>query len=149
MLQHNLLVIFRSFKRYKSTFLINLIGLSTGLTCTLLIWLWVSDELGFDAFHARNAQLYQVMEWSDEGGKKVVHDGTQGLLGASMVKDLPEVEAAVSMLNLAKHGHKLPFSVDGKSIEQSGVFATHNFFEVFSFPLLTGDASSIFKDQMR
>lgn len=147
MLQHNLLVIFRSFKRYKSTFLINLIGLSTGLTCTLLIWLWVSDELGFDAFHARNAQLYQVMEWSDEGGKKVVHDGTQGLLGASMVKDLPEVEAAVSMLNLAKHGHKLPFSVDGKSIEQSGVFATHNFFEVFSFPLLTGDASSIFKDQ--
>ena len=110
MLQHNLLVIYRSFKRFKSAFFINLLGLSAGLACTLLICLWVADEWSFDKFHRHDARLYQVMETSSEGGKVIVHDGTQGLLGQAMAKDLPEVEAAVSILNLAKHGMRIPFS---------------------------------------
>ena len=51
MFRHNLLLIYRNFKRYKSSFLINLTGLSTGLACTLLIYLWVNDELSVDKFH--------------------------------------------------------------------------------------------------
>ncbi len=147
MLQHNLLLIYRNFLRHKSTFFINLLGLSAGLACTFLIYLWINDELGFDKFHARDAQLFQVMEWSAEGGKKIVHDGTQGLLGVSMAKDLPEVESAVSMLNLAKHGHNLPFTFEGKSVEQTGIFATHNFFDVFSFKLKTGPSTQLFLDR--
>ena len=46
MIKHQLLLILRGFIRYKSTFFINLIGLSTALACTLLIYLWVSDERG-------------------------------------------------------------------------------------------------------
>ncbi len=147
MFQHNFLVIYRSFKRFKSAFFINLLGLTAGLTCAFLIYLWVNDELSFDKFHARDAQLFQVMEISSEGGKKVVHDGTQGLLGQSMAKDLPEVESAVSMLNLAKHGHRLPFIFEGKSVQQAGIFATHNFFEVFSFKLKTGQSTQLFADR--
>jgi putative ABC transport system permease protein len=62
MFRHNLLVIYRNFKRFKSTFFINLTGLSAGLACSLLIYLWVNDELSIDKFHEKDARLYQVME---------------------------------------------------------------------------------------
>ncbi len=51
MIRHNFLLTFRNFKRYKITFLINLIGLSSGLACALLIYLWVNEELSVDKFH--------------------------------------------------------------------------------------------------
>ncbi|MBV6440610.1 MAG: hypothetical protein EPGJADBJ_02282 [Saprospiraceae bacterium] len=147
MFQHNLLVIYRSFKRFKSAFFINLLGLTAGLACVFLIYLWVNDEWGFDKFHARDAQLFQVMEISSEGGKKVVHDGTQGLLGESMAKDLPEVESAVSMLNLAKEEVPLPFTFNGRTAQYKGIFATRNFFDVFSFKLKTGQPAQLFSDR--
>ena len=54
MFKHNLLITIRGFLRYKSSFLINLLGLSTGLACTLLIYLWVNDEMQVDKFHENN-----------------------------------------------------------------------------------------------
>ena len=53
MLKHNLLLIYRNFLRAKGFFLINLVGLTTGLVCTLLIYLWVRDEVNMDKFHAK------------------------------------------------------------------------------------------------
>ena len=47
MFKHNFLIIYRNFKRYKITFFINLIGLSSDFACVLLIYLWVNDELSF------------------------------------------------------------------------------------------------------
>ncbi|NVJ45846.1 MAG: ABC transporter permease, partial [Cytophagia bacterium] len=61
MFKHNLLISFRGFKRYKTTFLINLLGLSTGLAAALLIFLWVDDEKSVDTFHEKDDQLYWVM----------------------------------------------------------------------------------------
>ena len=55
MLQHNLMVIYRSFKRFKSTFIINLVGLAMGLASALLIYLWVNDELHIDSSMKRIA----------------------------------------------------------------------------------------------
>src|SRR5258706_11725803 len=54
--KHTLLLVYRSFLRYKSSFFINLIGLSTGLACALLIYFWVSDELNVDKFNAKDAR---------------------------------------------------------------------------------------------
>ena len=62
MLRHNFLLIFRNFRRFKSTFFINLIGLSSGLACALMIYLWVHDELSTDKFHENNSRLYQVFK---------------------------------------------------------------------------------------
>lgn len=147
MLKHNLTIIFRSFNRFKSTFFINLIGLSAGLACAFMIYLWVGDELEFDRFHIKNAQLFQVMEMSEEGGNKIVHETSQGLLGQAMAKDLPEVESAVSILNLVDQNIRLPFTYAGKSIQEAGIFATKNFFDEFSFPLKAGVSSQLFADR--
>jgi putative ABC transport system permease protein len=84
MIKHNLLLIFRNFKRFKSTFLINLVGLSTGLACTLIIYLWVNDELKFDKFHKNDQQLYLVMANFHNSGNVVTTRATPGLLGVAL-----------------------------------------------------------------
>ncbi|HVO72575.1 MAG TPA: ABC transporter permease [Ignavibacteriaceae bacterium] len=61
MIKNYFLIIFRSFFRFKNTFLINLIGLSIGLACVILIYLWVNDELNFDKFYKNDARLYKAI----------------------------------------------------------------------------------------
>src|ERR687892_444640 len=95
MLRHNLILIFRNFKRFKTTFFINLIGLSTGVACTLLIYLWVKDELTMDKFHALDARLYQLMEHQQHSGSIRVTDSTPWLLAETLQDGIPEGEYAV------------------------------------------------------
>ena len=62
MLKNNLKMAWRNLMRHKLFSLINISGLALGLTCSILIMLWVRDELSFDRFHAKGDQLYRVME---------------------------------------------------------------------------------------
>src|SRR5688572_19970100 len=97
MFQHNLILIYRSFKRFKSTFIINLIGLSTGLASALLIYLWVNDELQMDKFHEKDNRLYRVMENLREGagGNTIIE--SSGPLADALKTDLPEVEYTAAL----------------------------------------------------
>jgi len=146
MIKHWFLIAFRNMKKFKTSFLINFIGLSSGLACALFIYLWVNDELQFDKFHKYDSQLYQVMELSKENGMMMVHDGTQGLLADAMAKDLPEVERAVSVTNTQRFG-KLDLITPDKTLKATPSFAGKDFFNMFSFPLLQGNPSSVMNDR--
>lgn len=147
MLRHHLLISLRNFRKYKTSFFINLAGLSTGMACAFLIYLWVNDEMSFDAFHEKKSQLLQVMEISRENGKPVVHDATQGPLADAMKSDLPEVESSVLVMNLPGENIFASLRVDEKVVRSSPIFAGKNFFGVFSFGLLQGDASKVLNDK--
>ena len=147
MFQHLVLIAFRNLQRHKGSFFINLIGLSTGLACAFLIYLWVQDEKGIDKFHRLDDRLYQVMEKSQENSNIVVHQATQGPLAAAMAKDLPEVESAVSVLSLQNDGMYLQMRNGQKAVRTSGNFASSAFFNVFSFPLLQGAPSQALADK--
>src|SRR5258708_30187917 len=60
MLKNYIVVTFRNLLRSKTYSFINIAGLSIGITCSLLILLWVIDELSFDRFHPKVNRLYQV-----------------------------------------------------------------------------------------
>ena len=94
MLKHNLLIIYRNIKRHKNAFLINLVGLSTGLACFLFIYLWVNNELNFDRFHEKNTWLYQVMANHNNADRIVTMENTPDLLAETIAKELPEIEYA-------------------------------------------------------
>jgi putative ABC transport system permease protein len=147
MFKHQLLIAFRNMKKFKTSFMINFLGLSTGLVCTFFIFLWVNDELHFDKFHENDKQLFQVMELSEENGEMIVHDGTQGILAETMAKDLPEVEHASSVMSLYDKGMRLDVGLDNKSLKAYGSFVSKDFLEMFSFPLLQGNKSQLFKDR--
>ncbi len=79
MFKHNLLLLFRSIKRNKSAFFINLIGLTSGLIVVLLIYMWVNNELQFDNFHEKDSQLYQVLSNYEYSTGIITDKATYGL----------------------------------------------------------------------
>ena len=144
MWRHNFLLIYRNFIRNKASFLINLIGLSTGLACTILIYLWVTDELKVDKFHERDAQLYQVMQRiSGNKDDVLVWDWTPGLLAETLAEEMPEVELALPMVWLDDTG---VIGHDETNIKAGELYAGSDFFNLFSFELLTGDKATVLQD---
>ncbi|MEP6948610.1 MAG: ABC transporter permease [Ginsengibacter sp.] len=114
--------------------LLNLAGLSTGLACTLLIYLWVNDELHVDKFNSKDSQLYEVLKKGTDGSGSIQIDKhTQGLLAKSMGEELPEVEYAVPVRKDENNGI---ISVGDKHIKVKQEFAGKDFFKVFSYSLL-------------
>ena len=124
MLRHNLLLIYRNFKRFKSTFFINLLGLSTGLACTLLIYLWVKDELNVDSFFANDDRLYEIME------HRVKTDGiwtaytTSGPTAETLANEMPEVAYAAAVGRVGKS----TVSVEDMNLRETGKPVGADFF---------------------
>jgi putative ABC transport system permease protein len=146
MLKHILLVIFRDFKRFKNSFFINLIGLTTGLICSLLIYLWVSDELNFDKFHEKDARLFQVLQNKKSDGNTGTMEYTPGLLGEVLVREMPEVQYAAASAPGSWFGsHTLSFG--DTYLKARGQFADKDFFNIFSFNLREGDKSRVLSDK--
>ncbi len=146
MLKHNLLIAFRNFKKYKSSFLINIIGLSSGLTCVLFILLWVKDETSFDKFHENEGQLFQLMTNMPLDNQLLTLENSPFLVSENIIKELPEVEGAVG-IGADFCTPKGIFSDGDLSQAATGIFATPNFFEVFSFPLLNGSKEQVLSNK--
>ena len=146
MLKHNIKLIFRNFKKDSSTFLINLIGLSTGLACVLLIFLWVTDELNMDKIHKNDHRLYRVMQNFKFPNKTTTWEITPALLSDAMEAEFSEVEAALT-ISSAEENPEGVFYKDDKNILANGIFAEEDYFEFFSYPLLKGNPKELLKDK--
>ncbi|WP_161888539.1 ABC transporter permease [Pontibacter russatus] len=144
MFRHSLLLIYRNFKRFRSTFFINLLGLSTGLACTLLIYLWVSDEVSMDKFHEKDGQLFQVMTNHDNSGGIVTWEVGPGLLAEALAEELPEVAYAVSSSGIPD---KFTISAEENHINAAGQFVGEDFFNIFSYRLIQGNKSQVLADK--
>lgn len=100
MLKHNILLFFRNIKKDKSTFFINLVGLTTGLTCVLLVYLWVSDEMAVDKFHENEARLYQVLRNTPNGqGDITTRDLNSDLMLSALQQEVPEIDMVTAVID--------------------------------------------------
>lgn len=147
MLRHILTIATRNIKKHTSSFAINLTGLSTGLAFTFLLYLWIQDERSVDKFHKNDSRLYQVMEKSTENGLIRVQETSQGPLSEAMEKDLPEVENAVTVMNLAKEGMDITIKNGDKTFKSAPLFAGNAFFKTFTFPLIAGDFTTVLTEK--
>lgn len=141
MFKHNILISYRSFLRFKSTFLINLIGLASGLACTLFIYLWVTDELNIDKFHEHGDRLYQVLQHDHWGDQVRTITYTPRLLAQSFEEDFPEVEMALTV-NEDWADQPGYISFDEVTFTAEDNHIDKNFFKVFSYKLLIGDVDN-------
>jgi putative ABC transport system permease protein len=130
----------RSFEKNKVHTLINIFGLSLGLTASMLVFLFVRDELSFDRFHANSERLYRLNKINTQvDGSTSLNAESSGLMGPTMVDEFPEVEKVV---RYQPWYDDIVLSYKDKNVltkEQELVFADSTFFEVFSFTLLHGD----------
>lgn len=144
MLKHFLTIIYRNFLRSKGYFLINLVGLAAGLTCTLLIYLWVMDELSMNKFHANDKNLYQILEHQQYAAELMTTSSTPGILAENLKIDFPEVKYASenSWIN------DYTLSVDDHNVKAKGYHGSEDYFMMFSFPLIHGKPEQVLKDQL-
>jgi putative ABC transport system permease protein len=143
MFRHNLLLIFRGFNRFKSTFLINLVGLSSALACALLIYLWVTDELQKDNFFKKEDQIFQVMENRVQAHGIWTAESSSVGTGESLLKDMPEVEYAAH----ASWPDEATFTVDEEDVKARGLYVGKDYFNIFSYEILQGDRNNLLADK--
>lgn len=124
----------RNLLKNKTFSFINISGLSLGITCSVLIALWVIDEYQMDAFHENLDRIYTITS-TEFSGHEITYGGydTPGLLGEELKRVMPEVEYAANHVNEYR-----TFSVDDNKMRLSGFTAGADFFKIFSYPLLFG-----------
>ncbi len=138
MLRNYLKIAYRSLLKNKLFSAINVFGLALGMACSLLIGLWVMDEMSYDRFLPDAKSLYFVRFNSTHNGEIYTNYPTPGPLQEAIAKDIPEV-AAVTKSNWP---YELLIKVGDKVAKEQGRYATADFFKVFELPVVAGDPNA-------
>ncbi len=138
-------IAWRNLLRDRQFTFLNVVGMAVGLTSALLIFLWVNDELHVDKFHKNDKRLYQVMQNYPTPNGITTLDWTPGLLSQALKEEIPEIEYAVSVKSGIFDDGIL--ASDGKYLKADGRFASKDYFNIFSYPLLQGDQRNVLSDK--
>ncbi len=140
MLKNYIKIAFRNLRKQKLYSLINILGLSVGLAFCVLVLVFINDELTYDRFHDNNDRIYRLYRQPMVADGPIDKDLYMPIpTGPAMKADFPQVEEFVRLTpfgsNVIRH--------EGQLFEQGGfAFSDPSVFEVFSFPLLFGDAGT-------
>ncbi|MBX3255489.1 MAG: ABC transporter permease [Chitinophagaceae bacterium] len=142
MLSNYFTIALRNIRRSKIYSFINIFGLSIGLTCSMLIILYVKDEVSFDRFHKNGEHIYRITTESLDKDNNAGKDANTGYLqGPRFTSHIPDI---VNYTRVQSWGEDFKTGTDIQTIPVLRVDAS--FFSVFSFPLLYGDAKTCLDD---
>jgi predicted permease len=134
MLKNYFVTAWRNFWKNRTFSFINTAGLALGMTCSLLIMLWIQDERKIDSFHENKEHLYSIYERQYYDGKVTAFHVTPGMLGEEIKKVMPEVQNAANMAWIDKS----TFTAGDKVMKYEGIPAGKDFFKMFSYKLIAG-----------
>jgi len=147
MLKNYFLIAWRNAIKDRQFTVLNVVGLTAGLACTLLIGLWIADELGMEHYNPNDARLYQVKtNFKNEQGIKT-GDGTPGMLAAAMRTELPEVEDASEVMPASWFNSGGVVSFMEKKLGARPHYVDNNYFHLFTCTWLLGDRARLFADK--
>lgn len=132
MLKSYLNIAWRNLRRQPGFSAINILGLSIGLACTIVIVLYIRNELSYDMFHAKRDRIYRLTAFTDDLNVAI----TPAPVGQALAAELPEVRSTVRTSMYRTH----LLQVGLEKFEETRVlFADSNFFEMFSYQLARGN----------
>jgi len=134
MFKTNLKIAWRNLVKDKQFTFLNVLGLSAGLACALLIFLWVNDELRFDKFFENDDRLYQLMENGSEE--------SSGILSEAVKQQIQGVEYAAAVAP-PQWFPQYTLSAGDKNIKATGQYVGKDYFNLFSFKLIEGDKNKV------
>ena len=140
-------IAWRNLLRDRQFSFLNLLGLSTGLACAILIWLWINNELNMDKYNEKDEQLYQVMQNLKENNGIQTMEYTSGLLANALASEMPEVEWAATVVPASWFGSEGIISFGDTHIKAGGQFISKDYFNIFTCPFLQGNKNSISTDR--
>ena len=139
MLGNYIKIALRNIQKRKVYSILNITGLSIGMACSMLLFLWIQDEIGFDRFHEHTDRLCRVLTEGNYTENVIHFSGTPAPLGPAMEEEFPEIERTCRFVTVGRfmveYGEK-------RFYETEIAFADPSFFKMFSFPMAKGDATS-------
>jgi putative ABC transport system permease protein len=142
MIKNYFQVALRHLRKNRGYAFINMIGLSLGMACAILIMIWVDDELRYDQFNKNYNHLYKVLENQNYEGKIYTFSALPGPFGPAVKAEIPEIKYAAR----TDWGTRLLFSSGDKNIYEPGYYTDPDFLKMFSFELLKGDVKKLLTD---
>lgn len=130
----------RSFKRQRTYIIINVLGLSIGIACSLLIALYVINEASYDKYNIRKDRIFRVILNGKIGGQELTAAFTPSVMGPTLPKEFPEAE---DYLRMTGEGPTVVEYNKQSFVEDHIVQADSTFFKFFSIPVIKGDIQNL------
>lgn len=135
MLKNYLKVALRNIKNHIGLSLINVIGLATGIACSILIFIFVRFELSYDNYYENADNIYRVAVRASIGDTKIHQTYSSAITFLKLLEDFPEIETGVKFLNLGN----TPVTLGERTFYETKFFAVDStFFNIFTIPLIQG-----------
>src|SRR5688500_311720 len=97
MITNYIKIAWRNMRNNKMFSLINIVGLAVGVTCCMLIYLYVQDELSYDTYHEKASQIYRMTSISHQPDKVEEFAPTSPIMSKQLVSNFPEIQKAVRL----------------------------------------------------
>jgi len=136
MLKNYIVVTFRNLLKNSVYSVINISGLAIGITCSLLIMLWVDHETSYDTFLPKNDRLYQVMVNSAYDGKI----NTWQSVPLPTYEAMKTIDANIKNSMVLGWGSTHLLKYEEKRMNRKGYYASKEFLDMFQYPLIQGSA---------
>jgi putative ABC transport system permease protein len=141
MLKNYCKIAMRNIRRHKGYSFINIAGLAIGMACTILILLWIQDELAYDRFHEKGDNIYRIIVENEQGMQSA---GTCPIpLGPHSKQAYPEVLDSIRMCNGFQ---KFLVEFNERVFSEEIGIVDPSFLTTFTFPLLRGDPQTALED---
>jgi len=144
MFKNYLKIALRQIKKYKGFSFINIVGLTLGMACCILILLWVQDELSYEDFHKKADRIARVVTKINFDSGEILRT-TRSIppLANALKEDYPEIEDAVRFYRMNRSTIKVNEDI---YYDNMLIFADPNVFNVFTLPLKLGDPKTALND---
>lgn len=144
MLKNYLKTAFRHLFRQKVYTAINIFGLAVGLSCCVLIFLYVADELSFDNFHENEKTTFRILSrfHAPDGSIRSRGPALPAAMGEPLEKYFPEIQHVVRFA-----GNRAVVRHDQVINQERVYFTDPGIFQVFSFPLVKGDPETVLSER--
>ena len=142
MFKNHFKIAWRNLLRNKGFAFTNLLGLTIGITCTILIFLWVQDELTYNKFHANYNSIYKIKANRDFNNKVFTADNMVLPLAKTLKEKLPQIKNAV--VTTHQESHILAYGE--AKLKKQGYTVSDHFFDMFTWKFTRGNAASALPD---
>ena len=143
MIKNYLLLAIKHLKKQKVFSVINILGLTVGITCCLMIFLFIINELSYDNFHKDGKNIYRVLRVGNNNGERREIPYLSPPYGPTLVSDYPD--AIQKQVRIMKDNNLI--SYNNISFNETNIYLTDkNFFNFFDFHLVKGDTATVLKD---
>jgi putative ABC transport system permease protein len=145
MLRSYLKIAVRNILRHKFYAVLNISGLAIGLTASLLIGLYIYDEISFDKFQRDYDHIYHVGTHVRFGGQDIITSSTGPTLAPALLQEISGIEDATRLNPWPLKDVDMRYG-DKVFTEHQAIYADSNFFEFFTFTLLQGNVKTVLKE---